>query len=90
MLMGHISSKVPCGVSCWAYSRAWFPPLSNCASFCSHEQVLIPRALIKKHSAGVPIVAQQVKNPTSIHEDMAPVPGLAQPVKDPALLQAAV
>ena len=31
-------------------------------------------------------VAQQVRNPTSIHEDVGPIPGLTQWVKAPVLL----
>ena len=39
---------------------------------------------------GVPLVAQQVKDPTSIHEDAGMIPGLIQWVKGPVLPQAAV
>ena len=43
----------------------------------------------KRLRTGVPVVAQQVKNPTSIHEDSGLIPVLTWWVKDPALLQAA-
>ena len=36
------------------------------------------------------MVAQQVKNPASIPEDLGSIPGLAQGVKDPGLLRAVV
>ena len=43
-----------------------------------------------KKYGGVPIVAQQVKHLTSIHEDIGLVPGPIQWVKDPAVLSAVV
>ena len=41
---------------------------------------------LKKFIEGVPIVAQQVKNLTIIHENAGLIPGLTQWIKDLALL----
>ena len=49
----------------------------------------LSRAL-KVMGSGVPVVAQWLKNPISIHEDAGSTPGLAQWVRDPVLPQAVV
>ena len=40
---------------------------------------------LEKEEQGVPVVAQQLTNPTRNHEVAGPVPALAQWVNDPAL-----
>ena len=49
----------------------------------SQHNLYPPIIIINK---GIHIVAQWVMNPTSIHEDVGYIPGLAQWVKDPPLL----
>ena len=56
----------------------------NDISFCRGTKSW-PSSHAKKLLEGVPVVAQWVKNLTSIHEDAGLIPGLAQWVKDLAL-----
>ena len=52
----------------------------------SPTQQLEARVPSNKLGSGRPVTAQRVTNPTSIHEDSGLIPGLAQWVKDLALL----
>ena len=48
-------------------------------------QIGEPDMGLRTLTLGVPVVAQWLTNPTSIHEDQGSIPGLAQWVKDPLL-----
>ena len=52
----------------------------------SDRETTYERAFENKTILGVSVVAQQVRNPTSIHEDGGLTPGLTQWIKDLALL----
>ena len=51
---------------------------------------LYPDKTLIREDTRVSVVTQQVKTPTSTHEDVGSISGLTQWVKDLALLQAAV
>ena len=67
-------------------------------SFCQYPQLQAWRLAstklafspywLKQNKVGVLVVTEWVKNLTSIHKDVGLIPGLAQWVKDPVLLQA--
>ena len=52
------------------------------------RQASMHKKSTEKLFSGVPVVAQRVKSPTSIHKEVGLIPGLDQWVKDPALLRA--
>ena len=74
------------GIIIWEFTKCDFTVLSSDHLQKKPSCLPIYSFIMKSKTTGVPIVAQWLKNPMSIHEDTGSIPGLAQWVKDPALL----
>ena len=62
-----------------------FSSLTLVPGFYLPQNLVKAMNLQKSTHEGVPVVAQALTNPTSIHEDLGSIPGLTQWIKDPVL-----
>ena len=55
------------------------------SQFAKDSEILLQESCLRVCFDRVPLVAQQLMNPTSIHQDVGSIPGLTQLVKGPVL-----
>ena len=96
---GQLILGVFCCPQCWVCGKRhrwlvwlekWYPWIHVLELFCQQQYRYNLANCSRKSCREFPFVAQQYTNLSSVHEDVGSIPGLAQWVKDLALLSAVV